>query len=140
MPVFWPRLAGIMIAIDTNVVVRYLAGDHAEQSGRARLIVDGHSVFVPVTVILETEWVLRSAYGYSRSDVVRALRAFGGLPTVTVEDDQLVAVALDLSETGMDFADALHFCRSRHCEGFVTFDQRLVKAAASVGNGFVREA
>ncbi|MFT3691427.1 type II toxin-antitoxin system VapC family toxin [Paenirhodobacter sp.] len=129
-----------MIAIDTNLVVRYLTGDHPLQSPRARQIVDSQAVFVAVTVVLETEWVLRSAYGYASLDVSKALRAFGGLPTVTVEDAALVAAALDLAEKGMDFADALHLVRSAHCEGFVTFDRRFVRATKAAGLETVQEA
>lgn len=129
-----------MLAIDTNVVVRYLTDDHPDQSPRARAIIDGAPVFVPLTVALETEWVLRSAYGYDRTDVVHALRAFGGLPTVSIEDPGKVAAALDLAALGMDFADALHLAGSGHCDGFVTFDRRLTKMAADAGSTAVSEA
>lgn len=129
-----------MRAIDTNVIVRYLTDDHPEQAPRARAIIDGGPVFVPVTVILETEWVLRSAYDVDRTDVVAALRAFGGLPTVSIEDADKVAVALDLATAGMDFADALHLSRSGHCDGFLTFDRRLTKTAAEAGQTAVRDA
>lgn len=129
-----------MLAIDTNLIVRYLTGDHAKQSARARALIDGEPVFVAITVILEVEWVLRSAYAYQAANVARALRAFAGLPTVTVEDGATVAVALDLAEKGLDFADALHLTRTGHCEGFVTFDRKLVKAAKAAGYQRVREA
>lgn len=129
-----------MLAIDTNLVVRYLTGDHPEQSPRARALIDGQPVFAAVTAILEAEWVLRSAYGYRPADVTRALRAFAGLPTVSVEDERSVASALDLAERGMDFADALHLCRSAHCEGFASFDRKLVKIARAAGFPGVRDA
>lgn len=129
-----------MIAIDTNIVVRYLTGDHPEQSARAREIVDGQPVFVPVTVVLETEWVLRSAYGYKSADVARALRAFGGLPQVTIEDAATVAAAFDLAEQGMDFADALHLGRAAGQNVFLTFDRKFVKAAQAAGIDLVQEA
>lgn len=122
-----------MIAIDTNVIIRYLTGDHPEQSARARAAIDGQAVFVPVTVALEAEWVLRSAYGYAAPEVAKALRAFAGLPTVTIEDGASVAEALDRAEQGMDFADALHLGRASHCDRFLTFDRRFVKAAQSLG-------
>ena len=122
-----------MIAIDTNVVARYLTGDHPDQSPRARALVDGRPVFLPVTAVLEAEWVLRSAYGYAATEVIAALRAFGGLPGVTVEDASVVAEALDRAERGMDFADALHLGRSAHCEGFASFDRKFVEAAQSAG-------
>jgi predicted nucleic acid-binding protein len=119
------------------VVVRYLTGDDPEQSPRARRLVDGEAVFVPVTVMLEAGWVLRSAYGRPAADVARALRDFAGLPTVSIEDAG--AVALDLAAAGMDLADALHLSRSGHCEAFATFDRRLVKAARDAGRASVRE-
>lgn len=126
-----------MLAIDASLIVRYLTGDHAQQSARARALIDGESVFVPITIVLEVEWVLRSAYEYQAADVARALRVFAGLPTVRVEDGAMVAEALDLAEKGMDFADALHLTRTGHCAGFVTFDRKLVKAAGHQG---VRDA
>lgn len=129
-----------MLAIDTNLIVRYLTGDHAKQSARARALIDGEPVFVAITVILEVEWVLRSAYAYQAADLARALRVFAGLPTVTVEDGAMVAAALDRAEKGMDFADALHLTRTGHCEGFVTFDRKLVKAAKAAGYQGVRDA
>jgi hypothetical protein len=46
-----------------------------------------------VTAVLEVEWVLRGAYGYCVAEAARALRAFGGLPTVTVEDGALVPMS-----------------------------------------------
>jgi len=128
-----------MLAIDTNLIVRYLTNDHPRQSVRARDLIDGRPVFVAVTVVLEVEWVLRNAYGYSAADVARALRGFAGLPTVTVEADGVVAVALALAENGMDFADALHLGKSNHCEGLATFDRRFVKAARAAGYDGVRE-
>lgn len=129
-----------MLAIDTNLIVRYLTGDHAQQSARARASIDGESVFVAITIILEVEWVLRSAYEYQAADVARALRVFAGLPTVTVEDGAMVAAALDLAEKGMDFADALRLTRTGHCEGFVTFDRKLIRAAKAAGYQGVRDA
>ena len=129
-----------MLAIDTNLIVRYLTGDHQEQSARARALVDGNDVFVAITVILEVEWVLRSAYGYQPVDVAQALRAFGGLPNVTIEAAELVAQALVHAEQGMDFADALHLLKSAHCDGFATFDQKFVKAAQAAGFVKVKQA
>jgi predicted nucleic-acid-binding protein len=129
-----------MLAIDTNLIVRYLTGDHPKQSPRARKLIDGRPVFAAVTVMLEVEWVLRSTYEYHPADVARALKSFAGLPTVTIEDGAIVAAALDLAEKGMDFADALHLGRSTHCEGFATFDRKFVRAATAAGYEGVQEA
>jgi predicted nucleic acid-binding protein len=133
MPPYWPKPAAAMIAIDTNIVVRFLTGDNAEQSARAQALIDGQQVFLSVTVALETDWVLRSAYGFRPSEVIHALRAFGGLPTVTVEDAEAVARALDMAEAGLDFADALHLTRAAQCTAFATFDHRLLRRAGSTG-------
>ncbi len=122
-----------MLAIDTNIVVRYLTEDDPRQSKRAREIVDGAVVFVSMTVLLEAEWVLRSAYGYAPGEVAAALTEFAGLPTVSVEDPTLAGFALKCTESGMDFADALHLGRAEGCEVFMTFDRDLVKAAKTMG-------
>ena len=68
-----------MRAIDANVVVRYLTGDHPKQAARVRALIEGEPVFVPVTVALETEWVLRAAYGYGAAEVVGVVERFSEL-------------------------------------------------------------
>jgi predicted nucleic acid-binding protein len=128
-----------MLAIDTNVVVRYLTGDHPEQSPRARVLIDSHEVFVSTTVLLETEWVLRSAYGYPPGQIGQALRAFAGLPPVTLEDPTLAATALDWMVEGMDFADALHLARAEGCAAFFSFDRRFAKMAKRLSKIEVRQ-
>src|ERR1700744_559927 len=127
-----------MLAIDTNVIVRYLADDHPSQSARARALIDGEAVFVSATVLLETEWVLRSVYEYLARPLAKALRAFAGLPHVVIEDARFVAKALDWMEDGLDFADALHLARAKGCEAFVTFDQRFARTANRLGGITVR--
>ena len=67
-----------MLAIDANVVVRYLTGDHPDQSARARAVIDAEPVIVATTVLLEAEWVLSSAYGYRAPRLAAALAAFAG--------------------------------------------------------------
>ncbi len=119
-----------MRAIDTNIVVRYLTGDDPVQSPQARALVAGHAVFVPVTVVLETAWVLRAAYGFGAGEVAMALRAFGGEPTVTVEDAARVEEALRLADAGMDLADALHLVRAAGCADVVTFDRAFIAQGA----------
>ena len=128
-----------MVAIDANVVVRFLTGDDPEQSARARALVERGDVFVATTVMLETEWILRSAYGFGRTAVVDALRAFAGLPRVRVEDPARLAEALDRAATGFDFADALHLATPEAAEGFATFDTRLILAARRMWLTSVRE-
>src|SRR5271165_4277160 len=122
-----------MLAIDTNVIVRYLTGDHPTQSAPARALINDHDVFVSTTVLLETEWVLRSVYDFAACQIVTALRAFAGLARVTDEARRLTAQALDWSESGMDFADALHLGNAAECEAFVSFDRRFARIANRSG-------
>lgn len=116
-----------MLAIDTNVVVRYLVGDHPEQSRKAKALIDSEDVFICTTVLLETEWVLRSVYGLTPIDAARALSAFAGLEGVTLENAPIIAKALDWVSQGMDFADALHLAKAELCDAMVTFDRQFAK-------------
>lgn len=127
-----------MIAIDTNLVVRYLTDDHPEQAIKARVLIDTTDVYVSTTVLLETEWVLRRVYDYAATPLASALRGFAGLEHVTLEDPGLAAQALDWMETGLDFADALHLAKANECEALVTFDRRFARAADKLGKTKVR--
>jgi predicted nucleic-acid-binding protein len=118
-----------VLAVDTNVIVRYLTRDDAEQFAKASALISREDVYVCTTVLLETEWVLRRGYRFSRERVITALGAFAGLPRVTLEDPASTAKALDWTRRGMDFADALHLAKVQGCEAFVSFDQRLAAAA-----------
>jgi predicted nucleic-acid-binding protein len=121
-----------MLAVDTNIVVRYLTTDDLAQAKRARNLVDGNPIFVPTIVLLESEWVLRS-YRLTREQVLAQLRDFLSLATVTAENPVRVSRALAWAQAGMDFADALHLAAAEDCEAFITFDRPLVKAARSRG-------
>jgi len=118
-----------MLAIDTNLVVRYLTGDHPKQSAKATALIDSQNVFVCTTVLLETDWVLRSVYGLAPVQVAKALAAFAGLAHVTLENPALTARALDWTIGGMDFADALHLAKAQGCDAMMTFDRQFARAA-----------
>ena len=122
-----------MLAIDTNLIVRYLVGDDAGHAVRARRLIDNNDVFVCTTVLLETEWVLRSVYGFSVARCARALSGFAGLPRVSLEDAAAAAMALGWMRQGMDFADGLHLAGAAGCEAFISFDRDFAKAANALG-------
>lgn len=119
-----------MRAVDTNIVVRLIVADDKQQTKKARAVFEAGDVFIALTVLLESEWVLRSAYGFAPERVVSALTALAGLPGVTIEEPALLAVALDWMGGGMDFADALHLAKSAGCDAFLSFDRKLAKIAA----------
>lgn len=127
-----------MLAIDTNLIVRYLVGDDPGQAARARRLIDNNDVFVCTTVLLETEWVLRSAYGFSAVQCAKALSDFAGLPRANLEDATVAAKALGWMRQGVDFANGLHLAKAEGCEAFISFDQDFAKAANALGGTKVR--
>src|SRR5438105_13018611 len=104
-----------MLAVDTNVVIRYLTCDDARQFARASALIRNEDVFVCTTVLLECEGVLRRAYQYSRERIVDALRSFPGLPAVTLEDPALAVQAWCWLAGGVGVADALHRAKPAGC-------------------------
>jgi predicted nucleic-acid-binding protein len=126
-----------MQAVDTNIIVRYLTGDDPAQSDKARRLIGHEPVFVPRTVLLEVEWVMRGVYEMPSERIIPALRALAGLPGVSVEDPALVAKAMDWADGGMDFADALHLAASSGCESLLTFDKRFARAATRLAGNVV---
>lgn len=118
-----------MLAVDTNVLVRYIARDDAAQTARSDRLFDSQRILLLKTVLLETEWVLRYRYGYDRQATVTAFRALAGLPAIQIEDAAVVAQALDSFAAGMDFADALHLASSTGAAQFATFDRGLATSA-----------
>lgn len=120
-----------MIAVDTNVVVRMLTNDDPAQATAAAALLENEIVFLPVSVVLETEWVLRSVYGLDRKAVARSLRSFLGVPTVTAEAAGRIGQALSWYEDGLDFADALHLASATEAgaERLATFDGKFRRNA-----------
>lgn len=123
-----------MIAVDTNVWVRYVTNDDPVQARRAvKLLSAADAVFVPKTVLLELEWVLRAAYRLPRPAIMKAMLHILGLPAVSVEQSTQVAQALDWYRNGLDFADALHIAGSGTVESFHSFDIDLVRKGKKAG-------
>lgn len=127
-----------MMAVDTNILVRYAVKDDPEQTVTATEFLKNNACFVLKTVALELAWVLSSPAGYnlSRSVVTERLRHICGLPTITVEDASAVAQAITWYEQGMDFADALHLASSVSCSGFATIDCRMTSKASRLAAGY----
>lgn len=124
-----------MIAVDTNVLARFYVDDPTDPEARAQrplareLFERGEPLFVPVTVVLELEWVTRAFYRLAPEQFAGILRHLTGLPHVQVETWPAVQQAVDWHLEGLDFADALHLARSGHCDGLATFDRGLARGA-----------
>lgn len=127
-----------MIALDTNVWIRYVTNDDPAQGKRAlELLRTSPDIFLPKTVLLEMEWVLRAVYGLPALSIERAMLQILGLPKVTTETPEQIAFALDLYRMGVDFADALHLAGSGDVEAFYTFDAKFIRAAGKLGKNVV---
>ncbi|MEZ5539052.1 MAG: type II toxin-antitoxin system VapC family toxin [Pseudomonadales bacterium] len=118
-----------MIAIDTNVLVRLLVTDNPAQSKASQKLFASENIFIPDTVLLEAEWVLRAAFDLQPADICTAFRRICGLPNVVLNNARLVAQVIDWHEAGFDFADAFHLALSLDHEAFKTFDAGFIKNA-----------
>ncbi|MGH8315216.1 MAG: type II toxin-antitoxin system VapC family toxin [Steroidobacterales bacterium] len=113
-----------MRAVDTNILARFYLRDDATQGRIAASVLSAGDVFVPKTVILELEWVLRYVADQAEDRVIECLAHLIALPGVTVEDRDEIDVALGHCRNGIDFADALHLAASQSCSELLTFDDR----------------
>ncbi len=126
-----------MPALDTNVLVRYIVEDDPAQLAAARRLIsrcvqEGLALFVPVTVVLELEWVLRSGFGFAKDDVLLTLSSLFSAAELSFESERALEVALHLFREGSaDFADCLHVALSAQAgeQPLWTFD----KGAAKLG-------
>lgn len=117
-----------MVALDTNVWVRYLTNDDPLQAHRALMLLEeSDAVYLPKTVLLELEWVLRAVYAIKPAVIHHSLLHILGLPKVIAESAAQVAAALDYYLDGFDFADALHLSSSDSSQAVYTFDERFAR-------------
>jgi predicted nucleic-acid-binding protein len=118
-----------VIAIDTNILVRLLTRDDELQFQKVVALFAQNHIFIPATVVLETEWVLRYSYGFAPTAIIDAFVKTFGLPNVKIQHSEWVASAIDLARQGLDFADALHLAAAPECKQFTTFDSAFIKKA-----------
>ena len=85
-----------MIAIDTNVLLRYLLDDDRAQSAKARRLIESHDVVLLTdAVLVETAWTLTGKrYGLDREEVCSVITRLFEDPAFRFEDDQIVWRAL----------------------------------------------
>jgi predicted nucleic-acid-binding protein len=127
-------------AIDTNILVRLLTKDDAQQYALSRNLFETETqIFIADTVILETEWVLRFAYEFNPSQISAAFRKLLGLPNVKLSNGFQVAQAIHWYEQGLDFADAFHLALSQHQSALKTFDAGFIKKAKGLATCTVEQ-
>jgi predicted nucleic-acid-binding protein len=125
------------VAIDTNVLVRYLTWDDEVQATEAAAVIEAaDEVHISTVVLCETIWILTRAYGYKMNEIMPLIERI-----VTGREfhiDQVAARAgLRLLMAGGDFADGVIFDEMQRasCEFLATFDRevaRLVKSSKIV--------
>lgn len=116
-----------MIAIDTNILVRFLVEDDVQQYERARMLFEQHDILIVSTVLLESEWILRRTYNFPAPKIRAAFTRLCGMANVSLAEPDAVSTALTAYAAGLDFADALHIASSRRAKRFASFDRALVR-------------
>jgi predicted nucleic-acid-binding protein len=126
-----------MASLDTNVLVRYLLSDtdNEPQSALAIKLIRsavqaGDTLYIPITVMLELEWVLRSNFKLSKTQVTATLSNLLACSELSFESEAALEVALALYiKGGADFADCTHIALA-HVAGespLWTFDKAASK-------------
>jgi predicted nucleic-acid-binding protein len=122
-----------VIAIDTNVLIRFLVRDDEHQAMRARNLVEncratGDTCLVSHPVLCELEWVLESAYRASRSEIAASVRMLLTTPPFVLEDSELLERALQMYSKGKgDLSDYIlgEIAGARGARTTYTFDRDL---------------
>jgi predicted nucleic-acid-binding protein len=124
-----------MISVDTNILARFYCDDPDDPAAirqrpiARRIMLESPAIFVPLTVVLELEWVMRGFYEVEPAAFCEAMAHLLGMPHVTVEHWEAVSDAVNLHRRGLDFADAMHWAGSAACNRLLTFHRRFVQRA-----------
>jgi predicted nucleic acid-binding protein len=118
-----------VVAVDTNILVRLLTRDSEAEYKASHRLFSTEELFVPDTVVLETEWVLRFAFDLQPAEICDAFRKVFGLKNVHLTNGSRVAQAIAWHEAGLDFSDAFHLALSHGMDSLKTFDKDFIKRA-----------
>ncbi|MBR1165403.1 type II toxin-antitoxin system VapC family toxin [Bradyrhizobium liaoningense] len=123
------------ITPDTNVLVRVLVGDNAEQSKAAEAVLKKADVVaISISALCELAWVLSRGYKTSAVNIAASIRHFISASNVVV-NRPLAEAGLALLEAGGDFADGIiaHEGYWLGAETFISFDKKAVKLVGASG-------
>ena len=120
-----------MKAIDTNVLIRFLVKDDNKQAETVYHLFkktesSKEALFVPITVLLETVWVLQSVYDIPREEILDSINELLLMPILEFEAQSAVLNFVSFAkETNVDLSDILiaHSALSAGCESVLTFDK-----------------
>ena len=128
-----------MAALDTNILIRYIVRDDEKQFAQATKLIRsairaGETLYVPVTVLLEVEWVLRTSYTLSKVEVIAAISRLLSASELSIANETAIESALNLYQNhSADFSDCVHIALS-HVAGespLWTFDKAASKVKGS---------
>ena len=122
-----------MISVDTNIIVTFLTERGDPSKDKIRHMMTHNLIVVTATALLESEWVLRCVYHVSRVEIMQAFRRLWAMPNVSFYPSDALSKALNLTEGGLDLADALHVSLSSDADEFVTSDRPLFKRSTALG-------
>jgi predicted nucleic-acid-binding protein len=125
-----------MMALSTDVLVRFLVRDDEEQAQAVfarfkQAEAAGERLFVPLTVVREMIWVLDRAYRLSRAEILDAIEDLRRMPILQFEADPVVQrVVLEGRTFPGDLADLLiaRASLASGCEAVLTFDKKAAKS------------
>jgi predicted nucleic-acid-binding protein len=113
------------VAVDTNILVRYLTWDDlAQAKAAAQVIESGETIAISSIVLCELVWVLRRAYRLSVGEISDSIREVIESRNVVV-DRPAAEMGLALLRGGGDFADGIirHDAERARCRHIATFDR-----------------
>jgi predicted nucleic-acid-binding protein len=120
--------------LDTNVLVRFLVQDDPKQAEAARALIAGctaaEPAFIGREVLIETVWVLESAYGFRQEQVAPAILGLLEAEEIVVEAMEDAVLAVEAYGAGMaDFADHMIVAAARRagCGTLYTFDRKAAR-------------
>ena len=124
-----------MIALDTNVIIRFLVRDDEKQAqivyARLKKAELAHEkLFIPLVVLLEILWVLESAYGMPRNEILDSLEDLRKMPILEFEEERVLdLLVISGRKTSADLADLLisHSANCSGCDSILTFDKKASK-------------
>lgn len=121
-----------MIALDTNVLLRFALNDDPTLSPLARDLVMGNECHVGLLALAEVGFVLASVYGATDDELVTQVHALLALATLHFEHEDRLPAALAGVLAGVDWFDAMLWAGSTG-HPLVTFDRDLARRAARLG-------
>lgn len=123
------------ISVDTNVLIRGVVRDDAEQARAADTVLRGAKfIAISTSCLCEFAWVLRRVYRLSSADIGTAIRALNIMSNAEM-DRLAVQAGLALLDAGGDFADGVIAYEGSRLGGetFVSFDKQAVAKLATQG-------